>query len=366
MRAAISKWFGEMLWPTLAALAALAAFLVGVALNVAYYRASGRTQAYLSATAAVGFVVALSWVFRLLRRERGRGDRALAELGDAQDRLRQRLPEEARELLDSRPRTFYFLDHDAVSGLYAQIRGKLQVVEVREIRKRDARVRAKLGGGAAGIGADLGSAAEQESRSAAVAALAPEFNEALEHMILNDQIRFGLDRPRSFDPQAIDAFVRKDQSEFPRLKEALHEAIASHADAVRGVTKQAYPDELERGAWALLSGLMAGYRFGWLSDLLKQVAGNGEYVYISGEFRRHNVDDYVELSCVHPAASALPEAVAPTFLIRVRRSAPGLTPTGVDAFAPGSATQVVLKCLGKAFAWDGETHTLRLSPIAIF
>jgi len=364
MRAAISKWYAEWLGPVLAVLAGV---LVALAFDFAYRRAPERTRPYLVATAVVGFAVILSRALWLLRRERGRRDRALAELGEAQDRLRQRLPEQARELLDSRPRTFYFLDHDAVSGLYAQIRGKLQVVEVREIRKRDARVRAKLGGGAAGIGADLHSAAERENHSAAVASLAPEFNEVLEHLIVHGQIEFGLDQIQACSPEetqirGAELHAPSGVYTFPApdpdwLKSVCPEAVTENGT----LNLSALPAETLRKILVLLLTEVG------LARALTRLRGATDYVFLNGEYGSEVEDDTIRLFCHHPQYSGEPDSERGIwFAMSLGCSSPALTAAGRNALRGPHTGRIRLRVLAKVVSWDEQERQLEVVPIAIF
>jgi hypothetical protein len=285
-----------------------------------------------------------------------------ALLRELEEDCAQRLPEEARKLLYSPPRTFYFLDHNAVGELHAQIAGRLRLVESREVRKRAKQAEFGFAHGPVSAGGGVGSSAEHENRYASRPELASEFNEVLEHLIVHGQIRFGLDSPRpdgsGIEPQQ---YPRSVDSSPPKFIDAL-QAELSQENAPQSGEEAEVP--------RLLRSVMRAFRSYHLTSVtqeLERAAEVPQYVFLSGRYAVHLAEDYIILTATYPFWGDLSAAsMHPRFCMRVRRDAPSLTSAGRDAFSPDQGGNLTLRCIGKTLSWDGEAHTLWVSPIAIF
>jgi len=359
IRTRLVEWFRREL-PAAVVTSGVVALATIVALIAGWRPGHGQYRLWhFIAAAGSGSLVVGVWVVLFLRRELARRHR---ELADLRERLSERLPAQARALLSSPPRTFYFLDHNAVGELHSQIAGKLRLVESREVRKRDKRAEFGFAQGPVSAGGGVGSSAEHENRYASRLELASEFNEVLEHLIVHGQIRFGLDSPQPdgsrIEPQQGPGST---DSSPPKLIDALR-AELSQENAPQSGEETEIPRVLRSVMRAFRS-----YHLASVTTELERAAEVPQYVFLSGRYAVHLAEDYIVLTATYPFWGDLSAASGhPRFCMRVRRDAPSLTSAGRDAFSTDQGGNLTLRCIGKTLSWDGETHTLWVSPIAIF
>jgi hypothetical protein len=337
----------------------LALFWAGVGVLLYGYLARWRDGPPAAVTFSMMFVAVLLTAMSVATTRRL--SRTAARMQDLEEAYTRRLPEEARNLLNLPPKTFYFLDTNAVEELGAQILGRLQPVELRETRRRGHRFGASAGTpGAVAVSGEMQNGAEQETRSAARKVHADEFNRVLEDMILRDQIRFGLDQLRPSEIPSPRRRTTVDSSASKAFAEAIASAIEAQARKPDGGLDKARVKEIT-------TNLLDGFRLANVTEGLREAAECAEYVFLAGQWTFRLRDDYVELTCLHVGCMDAREiTIKPQFLMRLRHEVPPLTLAGDSVFTADCSGRANLRCLAKAVSWEPEQRTLYLTPIAIF